>query len=420
MPDLSEKESPLNRPAENALRRRRNPSASTFRRLVWKKRKVFFLLLLLLGAITVWKTVAYRHEALPHPLKEEEVIPVMLVTAEMENFPIYLDGLGTVQAYHSVQVKARVSGQIREICFREGQAVREGDTIAILDSHLYQTGYNQAVARKLQTQAQLESARITLARQQRLLRKAALDQHSYDTQQCLVAQLEAAVQADEAHLESQKIQLEWTKVIAPITGQTGIRKVDAGSLVTDGSSIVTINQIEPICVSFALPQRYLGQVLQPFMQGKKLQVFVLDQDNQTVLNRGTLAVIDNQINPASATFQLKVACKNTNSRLWPGQFVNVRLLLKTLPNSIVVPTEVVQLGPHGSYVYVVGPEKRAMMRSVVTGSVEAGRTLIRSGLGVGENVVIEGQYRLRHNSPVTTTLLQRRNISDSIRTKDGS
>jgi multidrug efflux system membrane fusion protein len=410
MPDSPEKES-LNRgPAEDAPQRKRTPPVSVFRRLVWEKRKALFLLLFLLGIVAIWKIVAYRHQTFPH-LIEEEVIPVMLVTTKAENFPIYLDGLGTVQAYRSVQVKARVSGQIRETCFQEGQAVKEGDVVAIINPHLYQTRYDQAIAKKLQTQAQLKSARITLARQQQLLKKAVLDQHSYDTQKCLVAQLEAAVQADEAHLENQKIQLEWTKVIAPIAGQAGIRKVDAGNLVTSSSTIVIINQISPIYVSFALPQRYLGQVLQPLMQGKKLQVFVLDQNNQTILNKGVLTVLDNQINPATATFQLRATCKNTNSQLWPGQFVNIRLLLKTLPNSIIVPTEAVQLGPHGdSYVYVVGQEQRAVMRSVVTGPVESGYTLIQSGLSAGENVVVEGQYRLRHNSPVATTLLQRRDF----------
>ncbi|ALJ56715.1 Multidrug resistance protein MdtA precursor [Candidatus Xiphinematobacter sp. Idaho Grape] len=408
MPDSPEKES-LNRDsAEDALLGKRAPSFSVFSRLFWEKRKALFLLLFLLGTIAIWKMVAYRHQTFP-PLIKEEVIPVMVVTAEMENFPIYLDGLGTVQAYRSVQVKARVSGQIREICFQEGQAVKEGDVVAIINPHLYQTRYNQALAKKLQTQAQLESARITLIRQQQLLEKAVLDQHSYDMQKLLVAQLEAAVQADEAHLENQKIQLEWTKVIAPIAGQAGIRKVDAGNLVTDGSTIVIINQISPIYVSFALPQRHLGQVLQPLMQGKKLQVFVLDQNNQTVLNKGVLEVLDNQINPATATFQLRATCKNTNSPLWPGQFVNVRFLLRTLPNSIVIPTEAIQLGPNGSsHVYVVGQEKRAVMRSVVTGPAESGYTLVQSGLSAGENVVVEGQYRLRHNSPVATTILQRR------------
>ncbi|QQY10111.1 MAG: efflux RND transporter periplasmic adaptor subunit [Candidatus Xiphinematobacter sp.] len=405
MSNFSEKKGSLSKPAEDILWRSKAPSVSAFGRLVREKRKVLFLLLLLSGTVTIWGVMAHRHQtrALPRSIKEE-VVPVTLVAARTRDFPIYLDGLGTVQAYRSVQVRARVSGQIREICFREGQVVREGDVIATINPRLYQTRHDQALARKLQTQAQLESARITLARQQRLLEKAVLDQHSYDTQKCLVAQLEAAVRADEAYLDNQRMQLEWTKVTAPIAGRTGIRKVDAGNLVTGSSIIVTINQIAPIYVSFALPQRYLGQILQPFTQGKQLLVLVLDQNNQTVLNRGKLVVLDNQINPSTATFQLKAACKNTNSQLWPGQFVNVRLLLKTLPKSVVVPTEVVQLGPHGSYVYVVGQEKRAIMRSVVTGPVESGYTLIQSGLGVGENVVIEGQYRLQHNSHVAAYL----------------
>lgn len=365
------------------------------------------LLLLLSISIIIWRIKIYKRHALAYTAQEnkDKAIPVTLVTAKREIFPIYLYGLGTVQAYRSVQVMARVDGQIQEICFFEGKEIKEGDIIAVIDPHFYQTRHNKAVARKLQTQAQLESARIALARQKKLLAREVVDQQSCDTQQCLVAQLEAAAQADEAHLENQKIQLKWTRILAPISGYTGIRKVDVGNVIAANTTIVTINQMQPIYISFALPQRYLGQVRKALIQSKQLKVFVLDQNSKTVLSQGTLMVVDNQIDPATATFRLKAIFENTDFHLWPGQFVNVRLLVEEIPNSIVVPTEVIQLGSSGSYVYVVNGN-RAIMRTVVTGPAESGHTLIQSGLSVGEHVVLEGQYRLQQNSPVNTTLLQ--------------
>ena len=337
------------------------------------------------------------------------VIPVTLQTATTQDFPIYLDGLGTVQAFNSVLVNARVSGLIQEIRFQEGQEVKQGDVLAVIDPRTFQAQYDQAVSKKAQDIAQLQSAKILMTRDKELLDKNVLDHQTYDTQRYLVAQLEGAVQADEANEQLQKAQLDWTQVTAPISGRAGVRFVDVGNQVMVGgnmangaSSIVTINQIQPIFVAFTLPQQDLEQIREPLLSHKTLEVLAMDRNNQTILSKGKLSVIDNQIDTATATVKLKAIFSNDDYKLWPGQFVNVRLLAAELPNSVVVPTEAVQMGPDGSYVYVVGSDNKAEMRQVKIGPAEGGFTLIKSGVTSGEMVVTDGQYRLQPNSPVTT------------------
>ena len=353
-------------------------------------------------------------------------IPVSVVAATTEDFPIYLDGLGTVQAYNSVLVNPRVSGMIQEIRFQEGEDVKKGDVLAVIDPRTYQAQYDQALSKKVQDTAQLESAKITLARDQELLSTNVLDHQTYDTQKYLVAQLEGGVQADLANEEIQKSQLDWTQVTAPISGHTGVRQVDVGNQVTGGgastngaSSIVTINQIQPIYVAFTLPQQNLSQIREPVLAHKTLEVIALDRNNQTVLGKGQLSVIDNQIDTATATVKLKAVFANDDYKLWPGQFVNVRLLVGDRPNAVVVPTEAVQLGPEGSYVYVVGADNKAAMRTVTAGDSEAGMTLIESGVKKGDMVVTDGQYRLQPDSPVTTAAPKSKSTSGTHQQKGG-
>lgn len=336
-------------------------------------------------------------------------IPVTLKPATTENFPVYLDGLGTVQAFNSALVNARVSGLIQEIHFQEGQEVKKGDVLAVIDPRTFQAQYDQAVAKQVQDVAQLESAKIVLSRDKDLLDKNVLDHQTYDTQRYLVAQLEGSVQADQANEELQKSQLDWTQVTAPISGRAGVRYVDVGNQVTVGANsangsaqIVVINQIQPIYVSFTLPQQDLPQLREPLLSHKNLEVDALDRNNQTVLSKGQLSVIDNQIDTTTATVKLKAVFANDDYKLWPGQFVNVRILVNNRPDSIVVPSEAVQLGPNGSYVYVVGADNKAQMRDVTAGASEAGLTLIESGVKAGEMVVTDGQYRLQPDSLVKT------------------
>ena len=370
---------------------------------------VFILLLIIAGCWRIFYLTTHRPAHAARGRENSGAIPVTLAVATVEDFPIYLDGLGTVQAYNSVLVNARVSGLIQEIRFKEGQVVSKGDVLAVLDPRTFKAQYDQATAKTLQDIAQLESAKITLARDQELIDKNVLDHQTYDTQKYLVAQLEATVHADQANEQLQKAQLDWTEVTAPISGHAGVRYVDVGNQVTVGansangsSSIVVINQIQPIYVSFTLPQQDLSQIREPVMAHKTLEVTALDRNNQTVIAKGSLSVIDNQIDKTTATIKLKAIFSNDDYKLWPGQFVNVRLLVGDRPDSVVVPTEAVQLGPESSYVYVVGSDNKAEMRTVTTGATESGLTLIDSGLKPGEKVVIDGQYRLQPDSLVTT------------------
>jgi multidrug efflux system membrane fusion protein len=376
-----------------------------------RSRWLWWVILALILAVVIWRLInlgsattrSSGHAGGSFP------IPVSVSAATTEDFPIYLDGLGTVQAYNSVLVNARVPGLIQEIRFQEGQDVKQGDVIAVIDPRTYQAQYNQAVSKTAQDLAQLESAKILLGRDQDLLNKNVLDHQTYDTQKYLVAQLQATVDADQANAEMQKSQLDWTQVTAPISGKAGVRYVDVGNQVTVGansangsSQIVTINQIQPIFVSFTLPQQALDQIREPLLDHKSLEVIALDRNNQTVLSKGKLSVIDNQIDTSTATVKLKAIFTNDDYKLWPGQFVNVRLLVSDLPESVVVPSQAVQLGPDGSYVYVVGSDNKAQMCAVTTGPTESGMTLIKEGLQSGQMVVTDGQYRLQPGSDVST------------------
>jgi multidrug efflux system membrane fusion protein len=370
---------------------------------------ILLLLLALVLGITVWKLNHLRGARGVSPSGTAAIpVPVTLGTVAATNFPIYLEGLGTVQAYNSVQVTARVPGLIREVLFSEGQEVKAGDILVRIDPTTYRSLYDQAVSKTAQDTAQLEGARILLARDQDLLAKNVLDRQTFDTQRYLVAQLEGTVRADKAAEEYQKTQLDWTTVTAPIPGRTGARQIDLGNQVSGGASgstnggstIVTINQIQPIYVAFTLPQQSLPRIRDAAGSAADLPVVALEGNNRTVLGEGKLSMIDNQIDPATSTVRLKAVFPNADEMLWPGQFVNVRLLIDTRKNALVIPSEAVQIGPTGPYVYVPGTEGAARMQPVKTGPSEGGMTLIESGLQSGEQVVTDGQYRLQPGSRI--------------------
>lgn len=386
-----------------------------------RKRWIWWLVFVAILLFVGWKffslTSSSSKSGVAGDFGKSSPIPVTLAPATTQDFPVYLDGLGTVQAFNSVQVNARVSGLIQEIKFQEGQEVKQGDVLAVIDPRTFQAQYNQALAKKVQDEAQLQSASVLLNRDQELLAKSVLDKQTYDTQKYLVAQLDGAVQSDAANLEIQKAQLDWTQVTAPISGRTGVRQMDVGNQVSTGgnnpnasnNAIVTINQIQPIFVSFTMPQQDLGQIREPMLANKKLEVIALDRNNQTVLSKGILSVIDNEIDTTTATVKMKALFSNEDYKLWPGQFVNVRLLVGDRLGAIVVPSEAVQLGPAGAYVYVIGEENKAMMRTVTTGPTEAGMTLITTGLTTGEKIVKDGQSRLQPGSTITTVPLKSEN-----------
>lgn len=330
--------------------------------------------------------------------------PVPVVTGKVmqQNVPIYLDGLGTVQAYNSVTVRVRVDGQLEKVVFTEGQEVKEGDLLAQIDAAPFRTQVEQAEARKAQDDAQLANARVQLRRNGELLASKILPQQDFDNQKALVDQLEATIKADQAAIDSAKVQLNYTRIVAPISGRTGIRQVDQGNIVkaNDANGLVVIAQLRPISVTFTLPEQTLNEI-QTQMRRGELPVLAVDRDNQTVLGEGKLAVIDNQIDTTTGTIRLKATFPNNDLRLWPGQFVNTRLLASTRTNGIVVPATVVQRGPDGTYAYVVNlADSTVKVRPVKVAHIAGPQALIETGLEPGETVVVDGQYKLQAGSKV--------------------
>ena len=257
-----------------------------------------------------------------------QLVPAVAATVAKKDVPIYFNGIGTVQAYNTVTVNSRVTGQIMQIAFKEGQDVKQGDLLAVVDPRPYQTTLDQAVAKKAQDVAQLANARVVFQRDGDLLAKKVLDQQTYDTQKFLVDQYNALVKADDANIEAARVNLDYCHITSPIDGRTGIRLVDQGNIIQAGSSsaICNVTQLKPISILFTLPQQQLQKVNEEFAKGA-LKVFAVDTSNTKTLSEGTLAVVNNQIDSTTGTVQLKATFANKDLKLWPGEFVNARLLV---------------------------------------------------------------------------------------------
>lgn len=330
-------------------------------------------------------------------------IPVTVVPAVTQDVPVYLTALGTVQALNTVTVNAQVSGQLEALHFAEGQQIKQGDLIAQIDPRTFQSSLDQANAKKKQDAAQLSASKSTLARYEDLIVKHFVSAQDLENQRQTVRQQEALVAADEAAASSARTQLGYTRIVAPITGIAGLRQVDVGNLVqANGSTgIVVLTQIHPINVMFTLPAQNLGEV-RAAQAGGALPVAALDRtDSHVVAGDGVLKVIDNQIDVSTSTFKLKSEFPNANGELWPGQFVNVRMLVRTVKDGLVVPTQAMQRGPDGDYVYLLQADNTVKMQPVQTaGEADDTHILIGSGLKVGDKMVTEGQFRLKPGSKV--------------------
>ncbi len=333
-------------------------------------------------------------------------IPVLTVAAVARDVPIYLDGLGTVQAFYTVTMKAMVDGPLETVNFREGQDVHKGDVLAQIDPRTYQAALDNAVAKKAQDQAQLANARLDLARYQKLVANNYTSAQQADTAKAQVAQFEALVQQDQAQIDTARTQLSYTTIVAPIDGRTGMRQVDPGNIVhaIDATGMVVITQLEPIAVLFTLPQQALPSVAAAMAAGNA-PVLALAQDAtggaSRLLDTGTLTVLDNQVDSTTGTIKLKAVFPNAAHRLWPGGFVSVRLRTDTAKDAIVVPPSAIQRGPRGPYVFVIGPDKTAKRRPVTIGYEDEQGSVVTSGLAAGEAVVTDGASRLSDNTKVS-------------------
>jgi multidrug efflux system membrane fusion protein len=329
-------------------------------------------------------------------------VPVTAITAARHDMPIYLTGLGTVQAVLTVGIHSQVDGRLQELLFTEGQRVKKGDVLAKIDPRLFRAAFDQARAKKAQDEAQLVAAQKDLARFKTLALKSFESEQNVDLQQAKVDQYKAMVEADMAAIETAQTQLDYTTITASSDGRIGVRLVDPGNIVraSDAGSIATLVATQPANVMFTLPAPSLDDVRQAMARGE-IEVIAYDHDNQKVLSTGKLMMIDNVIDQSTATFRLKATFANADERLWPGEFVNARLLLETRLNVIAVPSIAVQRGPQGLFAWVVTANDTAAVRPIQTGPTSGDLTIITSGVNEGDRVVTGGQYKLQPNAPVS-------------------
>lgn len=331
-----------------------------------------------------------------------QVMPVGTATAKVADVPVYLAGLGSVTPVATVTVKARVDGQLVKLNFREGQLVKPNEVLAEIDPRPFQVVVTQAEGQLARDQALLANAKVDLERYRTLVAQDSIATQQLDTQKALVSQYEGSVRADRGNLDSARLQLSFTKVLAPVGGRIGLKQVDVGNMIraSDTTGIVVITQLQPIDVVFAVPEIHVHRVMQRIVAGQALAVDAFDRDSKTRLAQGTLLTVDNQIDVTTGTVKLKGRFANAAYELFPNQFVNARVLLETLKGVLVVPQAAVQRGAQGFYVYVVNADHTVTARTVATGLSQGDQTVIATGVKAGEVVVVDGTDKLREGAKV--------------------
>ncbi len=370
------------------------------------------LIAVVLGALVILGVVAVM--LAPAPQKQDRrarrgggagdnPVPVLVVPAKTADVPVYLEGVGTARALNTVTVRAQVEGKLISVAFKEGQDVKKGQVLARIDPTTYQAQLDQAAAKKAQDEALLANARIDLERYTRLAASNSITKQQADTQRSVVAQLEAQVQVDQGAVDNARAILAYTTITAPINGRTGIRQVDEGNIVrgSDATGIVVLTEIQPISVIFNLPQQVVAQVNAAFAKGP-LPVEALAADNESAIDRGTLQVVDNQVDPTTGTVKLKAEFPNASLQLWSGQFVNVRMLIDTRKQVVVVPTAAVQRGPDGPFVFAVQGGKVAV-RPVTVAQQDDVQAVISTGVQTGDQIVTTGFAQLADGTSVQVT-----------------
>jgi multidrug efflux system membrane fusion protein len=327
-------------------------------------------------------------------------VPVTVAQARIADVPLYLQGVGTAKARNTVIVRPQVDGRILSIRFKEGQDVKRGDVLAEIDPATYRAQLDQAAAKKVLDEAELANARRDLERYSKLS-EGVIAQKTIDTQRATVEKLTAQIKLDDAAIANAKAVLEYTTIVAPIDGRTGIRLVDEGNLVrASDAGIVVITELRPVSVLFTLPQQQLAQVQKAQERGV-LAVEALDTDGRAMLDRGTLQVVDNQVDPATGTIKMKAEFPNASLQLWPGQFVNVRLLIDTLSRVVAIPTPAVQRGPNGTFAYIVQAQDQVSLRLITVSHQFETQAVVARGIEAGDRVVTTGFSRLKDGTSVS-------------------
>ncbi|HBT33586.1 MAG TPA: multidrug transporter subunit MdtA [Pusillimonas sp.] len=329
-------------------------------------------------------------------------VPVRTATATESSVQVVLPAVGTVTALNTVTVTSRVEGELEVVLFEEGGKVQAGDLLARIDSRPYQVALDQALGQQAQNQALLENAQSDLRRYEQLYKQNSLARQQLDTQRSLVQQYQGAQVSDQAAVDSARLQLAFSQIKAPISGRAGLRKVDPGNLISAGDTegLVVITQTQPIAVLFSLPQAQLPEVRKQLIDGNTLTAILYDSTNTRELARGELVSVDNQIDVATGTVRMKAQFANNDEALFPNQFVNVRLVVNTLDNALIIPAQAVQQGSIGSFVYRVMQDNTVKVQPVVTGAVQERNVTVLEGLQKGQVVVTEGVDRLRDGAKV--------------------
>jgi len=367
----------------------------------WERRQIFLMAAGIALASLAAFIIFWRHGSSQAASKATATVPVVIGEASQRDVPIYYDALGTVYALNTVAIRAQVNGQIVSIDFRQGQEVRKGDILAKIDPAPFKAALDQSIAKKGEDEALLIDAEKDLVRYKALVLKNFETQQNVDAQQAKVDQDKATIDADQAAIEAAQTQLNFATITAPIDGVVGFRQVDIGNIIhtNDIGPLTVLTQIKPCTAIFMLPQSDLGPVREAMLQGA-VPVLAYDQDGKQKLAEGTLLLINNQIDQATSTIQLKAEFPNANERLWPGEFVRIRLLIMTRKDAITIPAVALQRGPGGYYVWVVTPDDTAEQRPVDALIVSEDQVIASKGLNAGERVVIEGQTRLDNGTHV--------------------
>jgi multidrug efflux system membrane fusion protein len=329
-------------------------------------------------------------------------VPVGVATVQQRDFPVYLTGLGSVQAFNTVSLKTRIDGQITQVNFVEGQDVKEGELLIQIDPRPYQVALATAEANLQRDEAQLTNAKVQYERMKALYAGGVIAKQDLDTQEASFGQYEGTIAADKAAIDNAKLNLVYTRITSPINGRIGLRQVDIGNYVTaaSGASMAVITQMHPIAIIFTLPEDQLQEVRQR-MQAGSLQVDVYSRDDQTKLSTGKLLTIDNQIDQTTGTARFKAVFENPDNNLWPNQFVNVHLLLETRKNAITIPASAIQRGPQGTFTYLVDANNTVQVQPLQIALTQGTTVVVASGLEAGQRVVTDGQEKLQAGSRVT-------------------